>query len=387
MEFKIKKSVLTKVLNNVQRGTASKTTTDILEGIKIDVYKDRLIFIGSDSNLTIQAKLETTNLEHGITVIETGSMVVKGRFFIEIIRKLPGEEVTIRTKDKVLVQIVSEQADFTINAYDPNNYPSMVELNEKFSLQIKGCLLKNMIEQTIVSVFKKESRPILTGVQFFLDDHQLKTVATDSHRLSQRIIPLDKVKVEGVAQGESISVVVPAKSLQEVTRIIEDEEDVHLVVDETKILFQIQDYAIYSRILEGIYPETSRLIPKNYQTKITVAAKDLEDGADRVALLANNEEQESVCLSISSEKVLFHSSQQQVGKMEEILQIKEFSGEDVAIHFNPIFLMDAVRTFKGVDISLYFNGSDKPFFMEEANPSNSIPHNFIQLITPIRTHS
>lgn len=388
MEFTIKQSVLMKVLSVVQRGTSGKTSIAILEGIKIDVYKDRLVFTGSESNLSITAELSAKDISNGISVVETGSMVVKGRFFIEIIRKLPGDTVTIRSsQDHFQVQIQAEQADFTINAYDPQSYPLLPEIDSHFTLKIKGDILKNMIEQTIVSVFKKESRPILTGVQFSFNGRELKTVATDSHRLSQRIISLDQASIEAGDGTNAFSVVVPAKSLQELIRVIEDDSFIQLTVGENQILFHLDHYTIYSRLLEGIYPDTSRLIPTSYQSQLTINAKVLEDGADRVALLANNEDQESVCLNMSQDEIFFNSWQQEVGKMKEVLACKNFSGEDLVIHFNPLFLLDAVRTFKGVDITLYFNGPDRTFYMEEANASESIPHSFVQLITPIRTHS
>src|SRR5699024_6452756 len=159
--------------------------------------------------------------------------------------------------------ISSANSFFTINALDAASYPYLPEIDTSESFSLPVLLLKRVIEQTVIAVSKHESRPILTGVNFTIKDGQLKAVATDSHRLSQRIIPVD------VPEALSFQIVIPGNSLTELSKILTDDiEEVSVAIADNQILFMTEDTHFYSRLLEGNYPQTDQLIPGESSTQI-----------------------------------------------------------------------------------------------------------------------
>ncbi|WP_025729137.1 DNA polymerase III subunit beta [Atopobacter phocae] len=389
MKFTIKQSALSQVLNVVQRSIAVKSALTILEGIKLSATSNELILTGSDSNLSILAVLKVNDPSLGLTIETPGEIVLKARFFNDIVRKLPGDLVTFSTNNDFVATIVSDQAQFSINGLNPENYPYLPQLNSDEAITLKGFTLKQIIGQTIVSVFKQESRPILTGIKFTLGPSQLKAVSTDAHRLSQRILRLTEENTPENELTEEVSVVVPSKSLMELVRTVEDDDDISIVIKDNRILFETGRYSIYSRLLEGNYPDTDRLLPKGAKTQLILNSQMMIQAAERVSLLAQHDEDHAVQLTIDENKVVFSSREQEIGEVTEELDVISISGEPLVISFNPAFIKDALKTFNGADVVLNFTEADRPFYIvERENESEeTIENSFIHLITPIRTQA
>ncbi|GAA2851539.1 DNA polymerase III subunit beta [Pediococcus damnosus] len=378
MKFTIKRNIFIQKLNDVQRAISSKTTIPILTGLKLDVTSDQIILTGSDADISIETVLDSKNEDNGLSIEDPGKIVLPAHFFSDIVKKLPEESMTLEITEGFQTKISSGAAEFTINGLDANNYPHLPELDGNDQIQLSGNIFKQLISQTVIAVSSQESRPILTGVHFSIDGDQFMAVATDSHRLSQRKITLPQ------ANSGKYDVIIPGKSLIELSRMIgEENPDVIMRISENQVLFTLGDTAFYSRLLEGNYPDTSRLIPKEANTKLEFNAPALLAAIERASLLSHESRNNVVKLTIATEnnQVVISGNSPDVGNVEEQLDAKAVEGEDLEISFNPDYMKDALRSFGQTEILVSFTSALRPFTLVPTEDKE----NFIQLITPVRT--
>jgi DNA polymerase-3 subunit beta len=379
MKFTINRSAFTAKLNDVLRAISSKTTIPILTGLKMVVSPQDVTLTGSDADITIQTVMTTEDDAFGLTVDQAGSIVLPARFFSEIVKKLPDQQVTIEVSDGFQAQITSGSASFTINGQDAENYPRLPEIETTDTVKLAGDLFKEIIGQTVIAVSNQESRPILTGVHFVLKGTQLMAVATDSHRLAQRKVQLP----EAIAQR--YDVIIPGKSLTELSRMISDgSETVELRIAENQVLFILGETWFYSRLLEGNYPETSRLIPESSETTVELNASSFLASIERASLLSHESRNNVVKLTLGPDANLakISGNSPDVGNVEEDIQASSLEGAGLEISFNPDYMKDALRSFGQSEIKIAFTSALRPFTLVPTEDED----NFIQLITPVRTY-
>ncbi|KRM60663.1 DNA-directed DNA polymerase III subunit beta [Paucilactobacillus vaccinostercus DSM 20634] len=379
MKFTINRSAFTAKLNDVLRAISSKTTIPILTGLKMVVSPQDVTLTGSDADITIQTVMTTEDDAFGLTVDQAGSIVLPARFFSEIVKKLPDQQVTIEVSDGFQAQITSGSASFTINGQDAENYPRLPEIETTDTVKLAGDLFKEIIGQTVIAVSNQESRPILTGVHFVLEGTQLMAVATDSHRLAQRKVQLP----EAIAQR--YDVIIPGKSLTELSRMISDgSETVELRIAENQVLFILGETWFYSRLLEGNYPETSRLIPESSETTVELNASSFLASIERASLLSHESRNNVVKLTLGPDANLakISGNSPDVGNVEEDIQASSLEGAGLEISFNPDYMKDALRSFGQSEIKIAFTSALRPFTLVPTEDED----NFIQLITPVRTY-
>ncbi|WP_027964584.1 DNA polymerase III subunit beta [Halalkalibacillus halophilus] len=381
MKIIIERDQLMQSIQNVMKAISPKTTIPILSGIKIEATQEEVKLTGSDSDITIESIIPKE--EEGIVYIHDvnpGKVVVQAKFLPDIIRKLPESEVEISSDDDLNLTIRSGKAEFKLNGQDPEEYPQLpvLQTENHFDLQID--LLKTLIRQTNFAVSTSETRPILTGVNFKLENNNLELVATDSHRLASRKIEMDK-------QEDSISfnnIVIPGKSLTELNKILDDgQETVQVSVSDNQILFKTKYVYFLSRLLDGNYPDTSRLIPDQSKTEVKVNAKELIQTIDRASLLAKDNRNNIVKLVTQENDVLeITSNSPEIGTAEELLQTKSITGEELKISFNAKYMIDALRAIDAEEIKIQFTGAMRPFIIQPVEEEQHI----LQLITPVRTY-
>lgn len=381
MKFSINRLELLKKIKDIQLAISNKTTIPILTGIKLELTDDHLKLTGSNSDVSIEAKLFKNDEKNDLVIEETGSIVLQpARFFADIINKLPDEKFTFEVNTQLQASISTNNSFFTINALDASSYPFLPEIDTSNSFTLPVKLLKRVIEQTVIAVSKHESRPILTGVNFSISDGKMKAIATDSHRLSQRIIPVI------VPESLKFEIVIPGTSLLDLSKILTDDiEEVSIALADNQILFMTEDTNFYSRLLEGNYPQTDQLIPSESTSNLTVNVQDLKGAVGRTSLLSHAGKNNVVKLIIEDGKVELTSNSPEVGFVEEDVQFKSVSGENIEISFNPDYLRDALNTFDGGEATLKLISTLRPFVIVPTEADNNT--NFVQLITPIRTAS
>ncbi|WP_203640143.1 MULTISPECIES: DNA polymerase III subunit beta [Levilactobacillus] len=378
MKFTINRAAFIKELNNVSRAISSKTTIPILTGLKIVASDAGLLLTGSNADISIETLIRADDPDIGLSIDEPGSIVLTARFFSEIVKRLPEKEMTVEVKDGFQTEITSGAAAFNINGQDANNYPHLPEIDAADSVVLSGAVFKELIGQTVIAVSNQESRPILTGVHFVLSEDQFLAVATDSHRLSQRQIALP------THSDATFDVIIPGKSLTELSRMIgDDKADVKMQFSENQVLFLLGDTSFYSRLLEGNYPDTSRLIPKEASTTVEFEAPELLSAVERASLLSHESRNNVVKLTLTpaDNQVTIFSNSPDVGNVEEELAPKALDGEDLEISFNPDYMKDALRSFGQSTIRVAFTSALRPFTLVPTEDTS----NFIQLITPVRT--
>ena len=377
MEFPVNRNAFLAKLNDAQRAISTKTAIEILTGLKLDLTDDGLTLTGSNADITIQTQLPVTASTADLTIESTGSIVLPARFFSEIVKKLPEKTMKVTVNDRYQATITSGSASFTINGLDAVNYPHLPEIDTAEQLTIAGDVLKQIISQTVIAVSRQESRPMLTGIHVTIHNGELLAVATDSHRLSQRKITLTD------APEVDYDIIVPGDAFRELSRMIDDNEQLHLRVAENQILFTWGTTAFYSRLLDGMYPETSRLIPQDSSTQVEFNAGVLLQAIERASLLSHTGQNNVVKLELDTDaqRATLSGNSPEVGNVEEELQFSSLSGEGIAISFNPDYMKDALRSFGQATIKLAFTQPLRPFTLVPSDDQGD----FIQLITPVRT--
>lgn len=383
MKFTINRSKFTKSLTDVLRAISSRTTIPVLTGVKMTIDQSGLMLSGSDSDISIEIFIPVSDEDNQLEVIKEGGIVLPARIFNEIVRKLSDEKLTIEVGDNFQTSITSAHAAFNINSIDVDNYPNFPVIDSNEVITLPTTLFKQVIQHTVIATSTQESRPILTGVNITIENGQLKAVATDSHRLSQRIIP---ITVPDSLKDKNYKVIIPGKSLTELSKIIEDQDTIEMMVTQNQVLFKAENLYFYSRLLEGYYPDTNRLIPANSATELTINANDLLQATDRASLLSHEGKNNVIKLSISDNHVELSGNSPEIGTVEEELEYIEAKGDSLVISFNPDYLKDALRTFGHQNVIIGFTAPIRPFTVIPADDNTEISQSFIQLITPVRTY-
>lgn len=378
MKLTILKDYLTESIQHVSKAISSKTTIPILTGIKIDAATSGVTLTASDTDISIQSFTPNENEEIAIIELhQPGSVVLPAKFFMEIIRKLPSQKIEIEVRDHFQTIIRSGSSEIQIMGLDPEEYPLLPQLEESKMIQIPSDLLKTMIKQTSFAVSTNETTPILTGVLWHVQDGKLKFIACDRHRLASREISLDL----DVAQTFH-NIVISGRTLNELSKILPDQNAlIDILVSDNQVLFKINSILFYSRILDGTYPDTSKLIPQSFQTELIVNTKELADAIDRAYLLSREDKTNIVKLiMLEDETIEISSSSSELGKVTEQLSLQSFKGERLRISFNSKYMLDALKVMDSDYIQIGFTGAMQPIIIKPEDKAN-----ILQLILPYRT--
>lgn len=381
MHFIIQKEQLVKSVQDVMKAVSVRTTIPILTGIKIVANSEGVTLTGSDSDISIESFIPTEeNGNEIIRMIQPGSIVLQAKYFSEIVKKLPKDTVEIQVENHFSTQIKSGKSEFNLNGSDPEEYPLLPQLEENQVFMLPTDLLKHMIRQTVFAVSTSETRPILTGVNWSVYNNELTCVATDSHRLALR-----KATISGNSLSTSFqaNVVIPGKSLTELSKILDDtEETVDIIITENQVLFRTKHLLFYSRLLEGNYPDTSRLIPTEIKTDILINTREFLQAIDRASLLARDGRNNVVKLStLEDNQIEISSNSPEIGKVVEEVLCESIEGEELKISFSAKYMMDALKVLDSTEIKTSFTGAMRPFLIRSLD-NDSI----VQLILPVRTY-
>ena len=357
MHFKIKRIKLLNALAKATRAVSVRSPLPVLTGIKFDLQAHQLILTGSDSDITIQTIIDE---DDDLVILKEGAVVLNSRYIeIEII-------------DGLLTRIKGSQIEYSLNGTDAIEYPR-IDLSKTGTHFIMNALVsKDIIGETKFAASDKETRPILTGINFKAHDHVLEVVATDSYRLAKKIISID--------EDVTFNITIPKLSLDEISKIIEKDELIELYVSERKVLFVFDKNIIQTRLIDGSYPDTARLIPLEFDYELDINRADLLNAIDRVSLLLN-EQNNIVKLDMSNEQVILSSYQQEIGSVEENLASSFYKGEPLTISFSCKYASDAIKSFSGDKIKILFTGEMKPFIVKDFDSDE-----LLQLVLPVRTY-
>lgn len=378
MKLTVSKEYLNESIQHVSKAISSRTTLPILSGIKIDASFTGVTLTASDTDISIQSFIPMElNQKEIIHLHQKGSVVLPAKFFMEIIRKLPSDNIEIEVGQHFQTIIRSGSSEIQMVGLDPEEYPLLPDVEENKTVTLSSDLLKTMIKQTAFAVSTNEATPILTGVLWVLGDQFLRLIGCDRHRLAQR-----ETAMETEPEARFSNIVISGKTLNELSKILPDGNAlVDVVVSDNQVLFRMDRILFYSRILDGTYPDTSKLIPKSFQTELVMKTRELVDAIDRAYLLSREEKTNIVKLVvIDNQTVEISSSSSDLGKVTELLAVQSLTGELLKISFNSKYMLDALKVVDSDMIRIGFTGSMSPIIIQ---PEDGTP--ILQMILPYRT--
>ena len=303
-------------------------------------------------------------------IVERGIIALNARIFSEIVRKLPDNDVTIETDTDNQTMITCEKAKFNIAAQSGEDFSYLPVIEKEDYITVSEFTLKEVIRQTIFSIADNDTNKMMTGELFEIEENILKVVSLDGHRISIRKIELK----ENYAPKK---VIVPGKTLQEISKIIggEAEADVDISFTKNHIVFEFDKTVVVSRLIEGDYFKIDQMLSSDYETKVRMNKKELLDCIDRATLLIKEGDKKPIIIDIRDESMEL-KIKSQIGSMdEEIFITKE--GKDLMIGFNPKFLIDALRVIDDEEVDLYYMNAKAPCFIKDEKQS------YIYLILPV----
>lgn len=375
MKFTIKKEILLDALSKVSKAISTKNLIPVLAGIKFELKKKKLILTASDNDITIQTIIESNN-DDDFKIENEGSIIIQGKYILDIVRKLQDEYINIEVIDELKIMIYTENSEFNLNGISESEYPSVGLEESKKKVDLNVGTLRSIVYQTAFASSNEESKPVLTGINFNIVGDILECNSTDSYRLARKVIKLDKTS------EESYNIVIPSHNLLELTKILGDDEDIiELHIFNNKILFKTGNLKFESRLINGTYPNTSNLLPDDSMLVISTNLNDFYNVIDRVSILTSDKEKNIVTLETNGNTLILKSSSVEIGRVEEKMQIQKNNSEDIRISFSAKYMMEALKSFSTETVDLHFVGEIKPILIKSSEDET-----LTQLVLPIRTY-
>ncbi|PED91917.1 DNA polymerase III subunit beta [Bacillus toyonensis] len=376
MEFIVNHKHITQALSEVSKAISTKVLIPILSGIKITADQSGITLIASNSNVFIKKFIPNSIEDEQIaTILQAGTIVVPAKYFIEIIKKMPSD-IVIKSKNEQIITIQSEEITLNLNGLPANEFPNVPLIEDHAEIQVETEQLIEVFKQTVFAVAKNESRPVLTGVHIELDHNKLVCAATDSHRLA--------IRETLISSDAKANCIVPSATISELLKLMNSHtEFVYIYLSDSHVIFTFGTTTLYSRLIEGKYPNISNLIPNEFQTVINVERKKILQGVDRSSLLASEWANNKVNLEIINESTIkISSNASQIGKIAETQQVDAIQGEkQLNISFDGRFMVDALRAITEEMVTLSFGGSMRPILIEAGEQTAAV-----HLISPVRAY-
>jgi len=363
MKIICSKSNLVKGVSIVSKAVPSKTTMPILECILIDATTDIIKLTANDMELGIETIIEGDILSKGMIAIDA-------KIFSEIVRKLPDNEVVIETDEHLQTTITCEKAKFNISSKEGDEFSYLPYVEKNETITLSQFTLKEIIRQTIFSIADNDSNKLMTGELFQIDGNMLRVVSLDGHRISIR-------KTELKESYGPRKVVVPGKTLMEVSKILSGEVDSEVTISFTNnhIVFEFDQTVVVSRLIEGEYFRIDQMLSSDYETKVNINKRELLNCIDRATLLVKEGDKKPIIINILDEAMEL-KMKSQIGTMDEEIMISK-EGKDLLIGFNPKFLIDALRVIDDEEVTLYLMNPKAPCFIKDDKEM------YVYLILPV----
>lgn len=373
MRFTINREEFLKSLTIASKATLGKNPLPIFSNLKLSVKHEGLEILGSNGELVIStflpAKIEEKEV---IRNIQEGEILVNSKIITEITRKIEGEEISFDVVDETAIQIEDGKSNFQLNSIRAEEYPDVEFGDNGVSFQIKADDLNQLVEQTAFAASFKEQRGVLTALNLAIENGELIATATDSARLSKK-----KMEVES---SETISVNIVSKTISDIVKLFEGQEVVEITFESRKAIFRSSNVTVSTTLLNGDYPQTKNLVPKNFSYFLKANAQELINAMERVSLLSG-ERENVVKLSMSDDGVEVAAKSSQTGSAKEKLENVEYEGEKLNISFNSLYVIAAIKALKSENVTIAFVGEMKPFVIR-----NDQDDTIVELVTPVRTY-
>lgn len=363
MKIKCQKADLLNGVNIVLKAVPVKSTMPILECLIIEAADQGIKLIANDMELGIETFVK------GI-IIEKGTVALNAKIFSEIVRRLPENEVNITTDSSFMTEIICEKAKFSISGRSGEEFPSLPKIEKENAVILSQFTLKEIIRQTVFSISDNESNKIMTGELFEIKNNELRVISLDGHRISIR-------KIYMKDSYEDRKIIVPGKTLNEISKILSGEVSsmVHIFFTDKHALFEFDDTVVLTRLIEGEYYRIDQMLSSDYETKVTINKKELQNCIERASLLIRETDKKPIIIDIKNNDFELKINTA-IGSMNEEIDIT-LEGKDIVIGFNPKFLLDALRVIDDESVDIYLINAKAPCFIRDKEQS------YIYLILPV----
>lgn len=363
MKISCTKEALMNGINIVSKAVSTKSTMPNLQCILIESSLSEIRLIANDIEFGIETVIEGT-------IIEAGRIALEAKILNDIVRKLPESEVVIETNANYQANIRCERSNFNIPGTSGEDFNYLPEVEKNKYISLSQFTLKEVIRQTIFSISNQDNTKIMTGELFEVNNDILKVVSLDGHRISIR-------KVQLKESYDSLKVIVPGKSLNDVSKILTGgaEDEIRLYVTDKHILFEFEQTKVVSRLLEGEFYKIDQMLSSDYETKFAINKKEFLDCIDRASLFIKESDKKPIIMNIENSNIHLKIDSS-LGSMNEEIEIKK-EGKDLRIGFNPKFLMDALRVIDDESVDIYMVNAKSPCFIRNEDSS------YIYLILPV----
>lgn len=363
MKIQCQKSDLLNGVNIVLKAVPVKSTMPILECLIIEVTEQGIKLIANDMELGIETILKGT-------VIEQGVVALNAKIFSEIVRRLPENEVSISTDANYMTEIICEKAKFSISGRSGEEFPGLPKIEKENAVILSQFTLKEIIRQTVFSISDNESNKIMTGELFEIKQNELRVISLDGHRISIR-------KVFMKDSYEDRKVIVPGKTLNEISKILSGEASalVNIYFTDKHALFEFDDTVVLTRLIEGEYYRIDQMLSSDYETKVSINKKELQNCIERASLLIRETDKKPIIIDINENNFELKINTA-IGSMNEEIDITK-EGKNIVIGFNPKFLLDALRVIDDETVDIYLINAKAPCFIRDKEQS------YIYLILPV----
>jgi DNA polymerase-3 subunit beta len=363
MKLQVTQENLNKALTTVARVANTRGTLPVLANVLVKTVNNRLSIAATNLDIAITHYI-------GAKVSSEGAITVPARLMQDFISSLPQGVIDLELTDYRL-SIATDQYKSTVNGVSADEFPVMPTIENGKPWSIYGVSLKKSLQQVIIAASADESRPVLTGVLFHIEDGKLYMAATDSYRLAEKQLGSKKTAIE---------LLVPGSAMQDLLRIVSDYEgDVEVLSDEQQVLFRAGDVDLVARLIEGKYPDYRKLIPQTFAVTANLKRADLLN-VTKVSSLFARESAGSITINVDeeSQKISIQSIASQLGENTASADAK-VSGTG-AITLNSRYLLDALHVLNGEDVLFSFNGKLEPTMI-----SDPVAKDYVHIIMPLKS--
>ncbi|PFJ42784.1 DNA polymerase III subunit beta [Bacillus thuringiensis] len=373
MKFTVETKELLKGLF-VRNVVSNNASMPILKTFKLTCNDEGLEITGSDGDITMTSFVPRMIEETEVVEIKRPGSILLPSLFNDIVKKLPGEKTTIEVADNNIVSIKSKKSRFTLNGINAEEYPRSQFKEDVEPLVFKEAELSSIFNQTLFAASDNSSRPILSGINMVLESDKLLIQATDSYRFARKDSSFSKPVLP-------FNIVIPKKTMKELLKVMDTgDKEVEIHINDNQILFKTEKVLMYSRLLDGKFPNVSQLIPTLNNTNLQIDKTQFNQAIERATVL-DDAGKTIVKLTFSSSSLVIDSNQIGIGKVTEEIEIQSFEGDELSISFNGKYLKEAFKNFKGDIVTLQLNGPMKPVVLLD-----NVDKNYLQLILPVRTY-
>ncbi len=365
MKFLCSQNILNETLNIVSKAVATHSSMAVLEGLLIKAYSGKIEIVANDLEIGIESSFEAD-------VKEEGQVVINAKMFMNIIKNLSSDMVSIEVGDKFLTTIKSGNAKFEIMGLNPSEFPELPIINHDYSVQISKNMLRDMINRTVFSVYKKDDRPVLRGCLMEIDKNEIKMVALDGYRLAYR-------KYEIQEECEKRKFIIPEKALLELSKLLKDEDEKIIINSTSKHAVFIDDnYKMVTRLIEGEYMNYEALIKRDFPYNIECPVSDLMSSVYRASLIVINDITKCpVKMHIGGDNINI-SCETSLGFVDDNISVST-GDEDIIMGFNSSFILEALRACDEDKVILKIKGSKEPLIIAPIEGDD-----FIYLVLPVK---